>query len=97
VRIELETRREAGELEAALQRLQRDALGDLSEARLTEVMLTETLPNVANAFRGSFDRVTVTSTDGNLFAFLSAGLEQVMGVAKSRGVRLPGTPERQST
>jgi uncharacterized membrane protein YqiK len=96
-RIELETRREAGELEAALQRLQRDALGDLSEARLTELMLTDTLPNVANAFRGSFDRVTVTSTDGNLFAFLSAGLEQVMGVAKSHGVRLPSVPDSRST
>lgn len=86
-RIELSTRREAGELEAELTRASRGALCELSEARLTEVMLTETLPEVARAFRGSFDRVNVTSSDGaSLFAFLSAGLDQVMDVARTRGV-----------
>ena len=89
--IALSTRREAGELEAALTRLSRSALSELSDARLTEVMLTQTLPEVANAFRGSFDRVNVTSTDGTgLFAFLSAGLDQVLDVARTRGVTLPG-------
>jgi regulator of protease activity HflC (stomatin/prohibitin superfamily) len=87
--IEMATRREAGELEAALLRLSRESAGDLSEARLTEVMLTETLPKVAESFRGSFDKITVSSPGGDLFAFLSSGLEQVMGVAGSRGVRLP--------
>jgi len=94
--IEIATRREAGELEAALLRLSRESAGDLSEARLTEVMLTDTLPRVAESFRGSFDKISVTSTDGSLFAFLSAGLEQVMGVAKGRGVRLPREAERRT-
>jgi len=91
--IELATKREAGELEAELERLSRSAETDLSEARLSELMLTQTLPQVANAFRGSFERVNVTTTDGgsNLFAFLSAGLDQVMDVAKKRGVMLPGS------
>jgi regulator of protease activity HflC (stomatin/prohibitin superfamily) len=88
--IELATKREAGELEAALARLSREAHVDPSEARLTELMLTETLPSVANAFRGSFDRVNVTAGDGqDLFAFLSAGLDQVLSVAQKRGVALP--------
>ncbi|EYF05843.1 SPFH domain-containing protein [Chondromyces apiculatus] len=85
---DMETRRAQGEIEAALLRLQRESAGDLSAARLEEVMLTETLPKVAEAFRGSFDKVNVSSTDGDLFGFLSAGLEQVMRVAQSRG-RLP--------
>lgn len=88
--IELAVKREAGELEAALARLTREAHVDPSEARLTELMLTETLPAVANAFRGSFDRVNVTTGDGQaLFAFLSAGLDQVISVAEKRGVALP--------
>lgn len=96
--MEMETRREAGELEAALLRMQRESCGDLSESRLQEVMLTETLPKVAEAFRGSFEKVNVTSTNGDLFAFLSAGLEQVMSVAKARQMRLPREtdPSKQS-
>ena len=93
--LELQTKREAGELDAELTRASRSALAELSDARLTEVMLTETLPEVARAFRGSFDRVNVTATDGgNLFAFLSAGLDQVMDVARSRGVAGPAMPAR---
>jgi len=85
-RIELATRREAGELEAELLRMSRSA-PDLSASRLEELMLTETMPRVAEAFRGSFDRVNVTAGEGsNLFAFLSAGLDQVMDVAKRRRV-----------
>jgi flotillin len=88
--IELSTKREAGELEAELARIERSAHADLSEARLQEIMLTETMPAIAEAFRGSFDRVNVTSGDGsNLFAFLSAGLDQVMEVAQKRRTALP--------
>jgi regulator of protease activity HflC (stomatin/prohibitin superfamily) len=94
--IELAARRAAGELEAELIRRKRAALAELSEARLTEIMLTETLPRVAEAFRGSFDRVNLTSTDGDrLFAFLSAGVEQVLGAARVGGVSLPGRASRQ--
>ncbi|AKT43350.1 SPFH domain-containing protein [Chondromyces crocatus] len=82
---EMELRRAQGELEATLLRLQRESCVDLSAARLEEVMLTETLPKVAESFRGTFDKVNVTSSDGDLFGFLSAGLEQVMRVARTRG------------
>jgi flotillin len=58
--IELVARREAGELEADLLRIKRAAPGDLSEARLNEILLTETMPALATALRGSFDRINVT-------------------------------------
>lgn len=81
--VELAARREAGEAEAALVRLERAAREDLSEARLREIMLTETMPEVARAFRGSFDRVHLTSTgDGDLFGFLSAGVDHVLSLAQ---------------
>lgn len=81
--IDLEGKRKAGELASDLERMRRSALTDLSEARLNELMMTETMPAIANAFRGSFDRVNLSSGDGgNLFAFLSAGMEQVMDVAR---------------
>ncbi|MDI1435285.1 SPFH domain-containing protein [Polyangium sorediatum] len=88
-RIALSTRRAAAELEAEIEAKKR-SVPELGEARLQEIMLTETLPSIANAFRASFDRVNVTTTDGSLFSFLSAGLDQVMDVARARGVVLPG-------
>jgi hypothetical protein len=78
-------RREAGETDAALARLGRAAHVDLSEARVREVLLTETMPEVARAFRGSFDRVNVTATNGSeMLGLLSAGLDQVLAVARER-------------
>jgi uncharacterized membrane protein YqiK len=89
--IELASQREAGELEAVLARQKRESLGDLSEARLTEVWLTETMPALATAFRGSFDKIHVTSTNGtDLYGFLSAGLEKVVEVVQTRPPRVPG-------
>jgi flotillin len=90
-KIEIETRRAAAELEAEIEAKKRN-VPELGEARLQEIMLTETLPSIANAFRQSFDRVNVTTTDGNLFSFLSAGLDQVMDVARTRGMNLPAMP-----
>jgi regulator of protease activity HflC (stomatin/prohibitin superfamily) len=88
--IELEAKREAGETDAALVRASRAAYADLSEARLREVMLTETMPELARAFRGSFDRVNVTSTNGSeMFGFLTAGLDQVLAVAREREPHKP--------
>ena len=81
---ELAMRREAGELEAELTRLQRASVADLSEARLREILLTETMPTLANAFRGSFDKIHVTQTNGTeLYGFLSAGLDKVVDVVES--------------
>jgi uncharacterized membrane protein YqiK len=93
-RMELEMRRAAAELEAEIEARKRN-VGELSEARLQEIMLTETMPSIANAFRGSFDKVNVTMTDGSLFSFLSAGLHEVMNAARTRGVPLPEVPAKQ--
>ena len=88
--MELATKREAEEMEIALDRERRTARQELTEAQLQEVMLTQTLPALAAAFRGSFDRVNVTAGDGaQLFGFLSAGVEQVMEVARKTGAQLP--------
>jgi flotillin len=88
--MDLQTKKETEEILIALERERRDAQRDLTEAQLSEIMLTQTLPAVATAFRGSFDRVNVTAGDGaQLFGFLSAGMEQVMDVARKSGVGLP--------
>lgn len=76
--VELATKREAAETEAAIIELQRKAHCDLSEARLHEIMLTSTMPELARAFRGTFDRINVTSTNSDPFAFVSAGIDHVL-------------------
>jgi flotillin len=79
----LEAKRAAEELEVEMARKKRENVPDLSPARLEELMLTETMPRVAQAFRGSFDRINLTTGDGGpLFAFLTAGLDQVIKTAK---------------
>lgn len=83
-RIEIAARREAGEAEAALVRMRRQAYEDLSEARLREITLTETMPELARAFRGSFERINVTTTSSEPLAFLSAGIEQVMSAVRQK-------------
>lgn len=89
-RLELDTRREAGELEAALKQLERGADADLSEARLTELMLRETLPQMAAAFRGSFDKIHVTTTDGaNPLGLLVGTIEQILDATRRQGAPLP--------
>jgi hypothetical protein len=88
--MELATKREAEEMQIALDRERRAAHQELTEAQLQELMLTQTLPALAAAFRGSFDRVNVTAGDGaQLFGFLSAGVEQVLDVARKTGTALP--------
>lgn len=82
--IELAAKREAGETEAAILRMRRMAHEDLSEPRLREIMLTETMPELARAFRGTFERVHVTTTNGDPFAFLSAGIDQVLATVQER-------------
>ncbi len=77
--LELELKRRAGELDAALSRAERES-PDLSEPKLEELLLTNTLPRVAEAFRGSFDSIDVTHHAGapsDLFAFLTAGIAEV--------------------
>lgn len=92
--MELATKREAEEMQIALDRERRAARQELTEAQLQELLLTQTLPALAAAFRGSFDRVNVTAGDGaQLFGFLSAGVEQVLDVARKTGAALPA-PKR---
>lgn len=86
--IELAAKREAADAEAAMIAATRAAYGDLTEARLREIMITETMPELARAFRGSFDRVHVTATNGDgsdIFGFLSAGMDHVLAAAKKTG------------
>lgn len=81
--IELEAKREAGETDAALVKASRAAYVDLTDARLREIMMTETMPALATAFRGSFDRINVTTTNGSeVLGFLTAGLDQVLSATK---------------
>jgi len=88
--MELQTKKEAEEMMIALERERRQASHELTEAQLQEIFLTQTLPALAQAFRGSFDRVNVTAGDGaQLFGFLSAGVEQVMEVARKAGAPVP--------
>jgi len=76
-------------LDAEIARKAREAHVDLSEARLREIMITQTMPEIAKAFRGSFDRVHVTTTSGgsgaDLLGFLTAGLDQVLSLDAGRG------------
>ncbi len=91
-RLEAEAERVMGETRAALTREQRAAHDAISEVRLQELMLTETLPQVARAFRDSYDQVTVT---GGGLEFLGAGLAQVLATARAFGLPLPGpAPDR---
>jgi len=81
--IDLAAKKEAGATEADLLRLHRAAYADLSEARLREILLTETMPDLAKAFRNSFDRIHVTTTNTeNPMAFLTAGIDHVVSSLK---------------
>jgi hypothetical protein len=77
---DLAIRRAQGQLDAELLTASRTARSDLSERQLEELMLTETLPRMGEALRGTFGRVDLTSgvESGALFSFLSAGLKQVV-------------------
>lgn len=77
--IELDARRRDGEVQAALARLARAADDDLSEARLREVLLTETVPEVARALRGTFEHVNLTATNaGEVAAVVATGLDRLL-------------------
>jgi len=81
--IELESKRRSAELEIELARTRRTAMGDLSPARLEEILLTETMPKMAHAFRGTFGTVHLTQVSGGtpgaeLVSTISAGIRQVI-------------------
>ncbi len=72
---------------AEMTRLERLAMGEVSDARLRELMLTVTMPQVAEAFRGSFDKIVVTG--GGDFSVLGQGIAQVWTTLDALGARLP--------
>jgi flotillin len=82
--IEIESRRAASQADADIIRQLREAHIDLTDARLREIMITKTMPEVAKAFRDSFGRVNVTTTQGgDLLGFLTAGLDQVLSLKEA--------------
>lgn len=84
--LEAEARRTAGAAEAAVTRLQREAMDGVSQARLQELALTVTLPQVAEAFAGAYDTAILTGgQDG-----VGGAVAQVLATAHAFGVRLPG-------
>ena len=60
----------------------------VSEQRLQEMMLTETLPRMAEAFADSFGQVVLTGSGGQM-DFLGQGLAQVLATARAFGIELP--------
>lgn len=84
--IELLAKRARIELEAEATRILRAAETDRTPARLEEILLTETMPRLAEAFRDSFDTISVTSLGGseNLLRMLSAGAREVLSTLSER-------------
>lgn len=86
--LEASAERIRGEARAENLRLERDAAGALSPERLQEILLTETLPRVAEAFAGTVDHAVVLSGEGDL-RFLGQGVAAVMSTLQAFGVALP--------
>jgi regulator of protease activity HflC (stomatin/prohibitin superfamily) len=84
-RLEAEALRTRGDVEVALEAARREAWSTVSDGRLQELALTETLPRVAEAFAGSFDHAVVTGGD---MGFLSAAVGQVVSTLDAFGVEL---------
>jgi flotillin len=84
-RLRAEALREEGAAAAEVQRLERAAMDTISEARLQELALTESLPRVAEAFADSFGEVTVVSGD---MSFIGTGMAQAMASMKAVGFDL---------
>ena len=81
--LQAEADRVAGAARAEVERTLRAAHDAISDERLHELLLTDTLPRVAEAFRGSFDQVTVTGGD---MGFLGQGLSQVLATLRAHGL-----------
>ncbi len=82
--VELETRRKTAEVAAETVRMERAAHVDLTEARLRELLMTRTLPEVAIALKGAVERVHVTTTDANVARLFEVGSEVVAGLLQAK-------------
>jgi regulator of protease activity HflC (stomatin/prohibitin superfamily) len=84
-----EAERTRGQARADVVAMERRAAAEpVSEQRLQEMMLTETLPRVAEAFADSFDQVVLTGGGGGM-DFLGQGIAQVLATARGFGIQLP--------
>lgn len=80
-----------GQAKADVVAMQRKAQAeDASPERLQEIVLTETLPRIAEAFRDSYDQVVIS---GGSYDFLGQGLAQVLAVAQAFGIKFPDGSE----
>jgi flotillin len=79
----LEGERKRLEQESALETLRRRAKVPLDDAQLRELMLTHTMPEMARAFRGTFNEVNLQTTSGDLAAVLEQGAAQIGRALKS--------------
>ena len=74
-RLQAEARTLSAEAEAAATRLERAALDQVSDARLQEIALTQTAPELARALRGAFGEIVLRPTDlGELVGAFKAAL-----------------------
>ena len=86
--LEASAERIRGEARAENLRLERAASSALSPERLQEILLTETLPRVAEAFAGTVEHAVVVSGEGDM-RFLGQGVAAVMSTLQAFGVALP--------
>jgi hypothetical protein len=76
--MQAEATRLLGSANMEVLRLERAATNEVSEARLRELSLTQTMPAVASALRGSFGEIQVRPSDlGELLSLGEALLRRV--------------------
>jgi flotillin len=87
----LAERRAEAELEQALAEARHKLTGEVSEARLREILLVETLPKVAEAFAGQIEGAHLYSFGGapDPTAAIAQAVAQVLSLAKTVGLSLP--------
>ncbi|MCB9686847.1 MAG: hypothetical protein H6738_13015 [Alphaproteobacteria bacterium] len=86
-RLTAEAEKLLGEARADLERISRAATDAISDARLRELLVTKTLPDVARAYADSFDRIVVTGASD--LSVLGQGVAQVLATAQALGLELP--------
>lgn len=91
-RREIELERITGELQAAVQRNQRDIENTVSEDRIRMALVEQSLPAMAQAFAQQFGEVRFTQIgggdDNNPSAMIARSLAQILEIARGMGVNL---------
>jgi hypothetical protein len=94
-RLELETERLRDEVRALAARRAREVENLLPDERLRYELITRALPAIAQAFAESFGPIHLTALGpggeaGNGLSLFSRAFAEVLAVARSAGVELPG-------